>query len=143
MFGEKDMLGCNEGKITNKARIILPDFCHAEENDMLVILGLSDYLEIWEENTFREYLKTFKKNDFSYSDDITSFILKTDVRVDVTRRINLSVSLLKKYFSNPNIVIEGKGKYIRVWSTEKFFEYRNNLEKDFNLSVLTRKKGVN
>lgn len=124
------MLGNESRKIEQKARIILPDFCEARKDDIVVILSKREYIEVWNSEMLKKKLEQTKIDDFTYADNMTAFITLTDVRVDASKRINLTQKLVEDYQLQDGAHIEGKGGFIRIWNQSRFQEYKDGLKRD-------------
>jgi len=140
MFGENIMIGNEQRSVDNKSRVILPDFCDAKKNDIVVIISKEDYIEIWSLETFCKIMEKMKVDEFTYDDKLTAFIPFKNVKVDVSKRINLTSKLVDKYQLQEGAHIEGKGAYIRIWNIGRFEDYKNNLEEVNYSHILTPKK---
>lgn len=141
MFGDAMMLGNYERNVDGKGRIFLPSCCHTELGDELIFYLQDDYIEVWNQKDFMEFMEELSDNHYMYQDEVTAFVSEVISVSEVkgTFRINLGISLISDYQLQDGVIIEGKGKCIRIWNKDKFQQYKNEL-KPVNLLTLKRKK---
>ncbi len=155
MFGENYMLGIKQLKLDEKGRCSVPSFTGVQKDDFLVILHGDDYLEAWNYCDIIAYLKEIhhkmmetdqldvRKKYQLLSDQITSRVALEPRKVCFSEkliRLNLGTSLMEEYQLYDGVIIEGKGKYIRIWNNQKFEEYQMQLKESTLQSVIVKKK---
>lgn len=129
MFGEGLMFGTFDRTVDNKGRILLPRVCCTSKSDVLVLLAQEHFIEVWSKEDFMKLIQRLGNENDIYLDEITAFIFNmigvSTIKGDY--RLTLGEKLVSMYQLQDGVVIEGKGRCIRIWNKFEFLSYKDKL----------------
>lgn len=128
--------GSYSHNLDDKGRLVIPYKLRSGVSSKLYILkGYDGALSLYCETDFETYLEGLKKLSFESktSRDIQRIALSsvTELEIDAQNRIQIPLSLLKKYSIGKEVVVVGVLDHIEIWDKTKWDIYMGENEKDF------------
>ena len=122
--------------LDEKNRLCLPSKLRQKVDGKLYILkGYDGALSMYTEETFKTYLSNLSALPFANKSarDVMRIALSTvsELEIDKVNRIQIPTALTQKYNISKDVVVLGLIDHIEIWSKDKWEQYLNDNEQDF------------
>ena len=134
--------GSFKHSIDDKGRLVLPaKFRFAFPDKIYLLKGSDGAIELYNEKDFNDYLSHLSSFPFEKKKgrDIIRVALASviEISVDSQGRILLPKEVLQKYGLKRDIMVVGVLSHIEIWDLEKWTEYFDKNEQDFEDNLET------
>ncbi len=131
------LLGQYEGKIDNKGRTAFPKkFRQVLGDKLIVTLGYENSLIVVSEENWKALLEGTEGRPFIQSEtrETQRFLLggASNIELDGKGRFVLPAYLREFAKVKDNVVFIGLSRYVEIWDSNRWLEYRKGLEKNID-----------
>lgn len=131
------LFGYYEHTLDSKGRLVVPSKLRGElGNTMYILRGLDGCLSIYKDSAFLEMMKSLQSLHFTESDPRqfirTSLYSACELELDKAGRVQIPAHLLAKHNIGKDVVVTGVGDHIEVWDKDRFHEYEEKANANFD-----------